>query len=633
MAKNIMTTMSPQLEMQQLINQCIFSNDFDTATQCLKIYTDSFGEDKFSQSCTISITPVTVFYIINDNEPEPDLSQVISTELHSNLSVIYLRATHLIEDFYSTLPSVQSKYFCFYDAGHTYEKNRIALLLSLLNKHPAANCIIHTRNYIDDKCAIISHPDVLYQKMLDGKYLDGKTLLTYSTINNRNLYGDLSTILLSTEYAQKLSFEVYDIPDILQPLTLIYQLLYSANITYTYLPLSSTIATNNNQINDVIADYLEFVSNFYDKNTFSKIKDSTIDFTTSEHFIPCKKEITFFYTDMGEYYNLKPIADTAENRGFTIKFTQNIHQSAEIGVYCQHICYPENSKFSIVLLHDMAQGHDRWPDFWGLERWDKFDMGIVPGKFWADMWSKAACQYYANPKCGTYQLGYPKSCLIHSKELSNRINDLKNKLHLKKQFSILYAPSWENDGKEDDFVKALAPLKNVNLLVKQAHWSDQYADIIQNIIEMRQLHEGKYDNLYYIEPEESIMTALGMCDLVVSDESSVMAEALMFDVPSIAVTDWLIPDTTPSRYASVPMNYVIKCKRAELSECVKQFISAPDKYNDVLQNGKLIFSNTEHCCNDIIDAIEYFTTPDSKASKNFLNKRLHSKYQICSMWN
>ena len=45
---------------------------------------------------------------------------------------------------------------------------------------------------------------------------------------------------------------------------------------------------------------------------------------------------------------------------------------------------------------------------------------------------------------------------------------------------------------------------------------------------MRALHEGKYDNVYYIEPEESIMTALAMCDYVVSDESSVMAEALMF---------------------------------------------------------------------------------------------------------
>ena len=40
-----------------------------------------------------------------------------------------------------------------------------------------------------------------------------------------------------------------------------------------------------------------------------------------------------------------------------------------------------------------------------------------------------------------------------------------------------------------------------------------------------------------------------------------MAEGLMFGKMSIAVTDWLIPDTTPSRFAEVPMDYVIKCKK------------------------------------------------------------------------
>lgn len=150
---------------------------------------------------------------------------------------------------------------------------------------------------------------------------------------------------------------------------------------------------------------------------------------------------------------------------------------------------------------------------------------------------------------------------------------------------------------------------------------------------MRNLHEGKFDNVYYIEPEESIMTALAMSDLVVSDESSVMAEALMFDVPSIAVTDWLIPDTTPSRHASVPMDYVIKCKKLELQDCVQRFLSSPENYDSIIENRKLLFSNAEHCCSDILDAIEYYTAADSNASKVFLDKRLSSKYSICSMWN
>ena len=64
------------------------------------------------------------------------------------------------------------------------------------------------------------------------------------------------------------------------------------------------------------------------------------------------------------------------------------------------------------------------------------------------------------------------------------------------------------------------------------------------------------------------MTALAMSDIIVSDESNVMAEALMFGKLSIAVADWLIPDCTPSRYAN-PMDYVIKTTKKDLRKDVK----------------------------------------------------------------
>lgn len=537
-----------------------------------------------------------------------------------------------MEEFLNCLPSIESEYFCFYDSKHHYEKNRIAILLSVVTKITSVNGIIHARNFIDNSDTVLAHPDYMYKEILDNKIFNGAELLHYSAMNNINLYGDLSTVFLSTAYVKQLSFAHLDVTDSMQSLAFLYQLLWSTKIAYTYLPLSSSTVVEYLDAAQSISDYVNFLKLYYSENDISRISDTLTDFTTAEHFVSCKKEITFFYTDMGEYYNLKPIADMAESRGYKTVFTKDIHQNAEIGVYCQHICSPENSKFSLILLHDLAQGHDRWPSFWELERWNKFDIGIVPGQFWADLWSKCACQYYTNPRCGTYQLGYPKSDLASSCALSKHANLLKEQLHLKYDFSILYAPSWENDGKEDDFVKALSSLK-VNLLIKQAHWNEKYSNIIQNIKEMRNLHERKFDNVYYIEPEESIMTALAMCNLVVSDESSVMAEALMFNVPSIAVTDWLIPDTTPSRYASVPMDYVIKCKKSDLHDYVQRFLSSPDDYNSILENGRLLFSNAEHCCSDILDAIEYYTALDSNASKDFLSKRLSSKYSICSMWN
>lgn len=208
---------------------------------------------------------------------------------------------------------------------------------------------------------------------------------------------------------------------------------------------------------------------------------------------------------------------------------------------------------------------------------------------------------------------------------------MKEKLNLKYDISILYAPSWENDGKEDDFIKALSSL-NVNLLIKQADWSEVYSNITENIRQMRELHEGKYENVYYIEPQESIMTALAMSDIIVSDESNVMAEALMFGKLSIAVADWLIPDCTPSRYAN-PMDYVIKTTKKDLRKDVERFLSSPKYYSDFFEKGRELFSNAGNCCVEILDAIGYFTSDKHSTSTAFLKKRMSSKYSICSLWN
>lgn len=628
-----MNKLSPKEEMIQLINQCLSTRDFSTATQCLDIYQNAFGNDTFCHSCRISITPVTILYIIDSPaDTKPALEIPTTSEFHTNSSIIYIHTENLIQEFCDFLSTTTCKYFCFCDSEHKYEKNRIAILLYQLENFPTVNGIIHARNFIKADNTIIAHPDVLYQNALDKQIFDGKLLLDYSILNKVNLYGDLSNIMLSTDYAKQLPLKETDAPASMQSLSLLYQLLSPATIAYTFTPLSSSIVKPASNTSVLISDYKKLLQSCLNSNLISQIPEDIIDFTATEHFIPCKKEITFFYTDMGEYYNLKPIADMAVLRGYHTSFTTDIKQTAEIGIYCQHICYPENAKFSVILLHDLAQGHNRWPNLWEGERWNKFDIGIVPGQFWADLWAECACQYYTNPKCGTYQLGYPKSELITSDTLSQHAHTLKESLNLKYDFSILYAPSWENDNKEDDFVKALASLP-VNLLIKQAHWSDEYAHIIQNINEMRSLHEGKYDNVYYIEPEENIMSALSICDLIVSDESSVMAEALLFGKTSIAVTDWLIPDVTPSRYAVVPMDYVIKCQKAELQQNVEQFMHSPESYQSIHENGKRLFSNIGHCCSDILDAIEYFTMTDSDNPSSFLAKRVVSRYSICSLWN
>lgn len=328
-----------------------------------------------------------------------------------------------------------------------------------------------------------------------------------------------------------------------------------------------------------------------------------------------EKRITFFYTNYTEKQVIEPIAHDAVKRGYEVIYTNNIHEDAIIGFYCQHKGDPRNSKFSVVLLHDMAQGHNSWPDFWVNEPWDKFDIGIIPGDSWEKRWRQCLWNPNAKPRKGVYKLGWPKADLAfeNRKEFEAEVQELKSNLKLKYEKSILYAPSWENDGKQDDFVKSLYEFP-VNLLIKQAKVTDDdFPEMKRNIDNMNKLHRNFSDNIYILDPEINIMHCLALADAVVSDESSVMIEALLFEVPSITIMDWLIPDCTPPRFVSVPMDFPLKIKKSELKNTVKSILDAPAVYKSNLkQHKERHFVNLGECSRLIMDMIDGYVTGNKK---------------------
>jgi hypothetical protein len=130
---------------------------------------------------------------------------------------------------------------------------------------------------------------------------------------------------------------------------------------------------------------------------------------------------------------------------------------------------------------------------------------------------------------------------------------------------VLYAPSWECDTKQDDFVQALVDLP-VNLLIKQADWPDEIA----RIQEVTEKHRKLASNIYLIDPKVNIMKCLALADVLVSDESNCLAEALLFDVPGISVSDWPIPALGgwPPRF-SEPPSFALTTVRLGLRSAVE----------------------------------------------------------------
>ena len=173
--------------------------------------------------------------------------------------------------------------------------------------------------------------------------------------------------------------------------------------------------------------------------------------------------------------------------------------------------------------------------------------------------------------------------------------------------TVIYAPSWENDGKQDDYVQAMLKL-DVNILIKQTPTALAFPKIMENVRQMKELHK-KIDRVHLLDIESNIFEAIAISDILVSEESSTMLEAVLMDVPAVTVTNWLIPDTVPSRYPKDTYEFAIKTTKENLAECVNEIIANYSQYKcQTEEYRKNNFGEGGGCAKrimDLLDAILY----------------------------
>lgn len=317
-----------------------------------------------------------------------------------------------------------------------------------------------------------------------------------------------------------------------------------------------------------------------------------------------KKEIAFIYTDAVQKQVDQMIAVEAEKRGYKTRLTDDVFVKCEIGWYCEHINHPQYSKFSVVMLHDIMQQFGNWPDIWLREPWNKYDIGFLPSTVWVENWKQSSQYYYANPRKGVYLTGWPKAdrlaAFMDEQKKENYAKDLGINPTKK---TVLYAPAWENDHKQDEFVQAMLKL-DVNIVVKQAPWPNSYPGQLKNIKEMYELHKCN-PRVIQVDPKVNILDVIAVSDILVSEESSTMSECVMMGKPAISVNNWLIPDVTPSRYPANDYDYVIKTNKEQLTDCVSNIIDNYEKYQREAQEySDTHFSNIGKCIPMMMDIID-----------------------------
>ena len=276
-----------------------------------------------------------------------------------------------------------------------------------------------------------------------------------------------------------------------------------------------------------------------------------------------KRKVTFFYNDIPQKQLLISISKKLNKKKFDYSFTSNLDKSADIGIYAHDAdkIHNVNSNLSIISLGGMDQGKLYWPNFWLKESWKKFDFGILPGKNWANMWRTSSWFTEARPKFAMLLTGWPKTQDIK----------IKNK---KTNNTILYAPCFETDNKQLDVANAI---KNTNyrLLIKHLPWNTaqekiRYKDIIKNINLINfQTKKLLGNRVKFIDSKENIMKFFSKANLLITDESSVMYEALLFNLPTLVCEDWPMRTNNKNKPRAVKVDDQV-CTRTKKNKLLKE---------------------------------------------------------------
>ena len=79
----------------------------------------------------------------------------------------------------------------------------------------------------------------------------------------------------------------------------------------------------------------------------------------------------------------------------------------------------------------------------------------------------------------------------------------------------------------------------------------------------------------------------------------------MMSIPAISVSDWLIPDTVPSRYPKCDYDFAITTTKKQLTECVDEILKNYDFYHEkAVAFADATFSNIGKTSTMIMDIID-----------------------------
>jgi hypothetical protein len=240
-------------------------------------------------------------------------------------------------------------------------------------------------------------------------------------------------------------------------------------------------------------------------------------------------------------HSFESLAHEAQTRGHEVVFSGDPLTEGDVGFYCDDHSRRGRQTLAVISINGLDQDHVDRPDYhkwFSNENWSEFDLGILPGPRWSRGWQSAeSCGL--SLKQGVLVAGWPKS-----DKLFTEGDPLVKKLRSGHLRRVLYAPQTEQDGKQSELVRQLEG-RNVSLSIK--HWENEsYVDRYPTLLTTSYLRNLEQENqaaarkswVRVIDSSSNFMDLLPSCDLLITDQSSVLYEAVLVGAPTLIVGDW-----------------------------------------------------------------------------------------------
>lgn len=300
---------------------------------------------------------------------------------------------------------------------------------------------------------------------------------------------------------------------------------------------------------------------------------------------------------------LAPVADLAVRRGHQVRVvTRDEKFVADAAIYCTDNPPEQLIRPSFICLNGLDQGHASWPQPWRSLDWSSYDFGLLPGPAWMDRWNQCRYPQRSRTRYGVIEIGWPRADQFATQPEA-KTQRRERRLGVKR---VLYAPSFECDGKQEAVVEALRGTPH-ELWVK--HWNipgleEKFPDYFNWVRDANE-RSRVYSFVRIIDPETDFYDLLTDVDLLVTDQSSTIYDAMAAGVPSLSVRGWPMRTQQSSdiRRLKPSQDVTFVSEPQTLIESIEAALSA-DATDQVLEFRSRVLTNFGTSAEEILNFVE-----------------------------